>query len=117
MGQEKVPVLVIIQGCHGKILYLSTTLCHYCIVLGTLFRKDSRNGGFPKLHLGLYPKKTLCTGNQGTVEGHVHVTDFYFLENIIFRWGIIQLYQILKIESSFCIIIGGHLQALPHFSQ
>ncbi len=49
LGEEKMPVLVIVQGSEFKFIQSAASLGNYRVVLGALFRKDSGNGSLSKL--------------------------------------------------------------------
>ena len=116
LRKKKVPVTVIIQSKHFKILDRSSAFGHHRFGLGFLFRKYSSDGCFSKLQFGFNPEQTLGAFNQGTVQGHTHVTNLYFLDNVVFRRRIFQLDQVLKSKGRLGVVIDIDIQSSSHFS-
>src|SRR5690606_21561922 len=117
MGQEKVPVRIVIQGRKGKFVEGTPTLGHHGVDLGALYGEYGRDTGLTELQLGLYPNKAQDPTDQGTVQGHVDVPDLDLSKDIIFRGGIFQLDQVLEIKGGLRIVICRDLQPFPYLSQ
>ncbi len=67
MGQEKVTILVIIQGKQLKIGDRRTTFSNYRACFWPLFGKNTRYGCSAKLKLCFHPEQTLGTLNETAV--------------------------------------------------
>ena len=88
-----------------KFIAHSTAFHGYGFAFSLLFREHGSNGQASEFQFCLNPKKTLTTGNQGTVEREADISGFDRLDDFIFTAGITQFQFVFKIESCFGIVV------------
>ena len=113
------PVFVVFVRFNIKFLLLATALDLDVFALRFLLRNQTCEAQVAKLELGFDPEKALGTLNQGSTQGHTHVTCFDFFQDIVlskFLTVVVQFDHLVKIKSCTRIVIGIEVELFPDFS-
>ena len=111
MGQEEVPVLIVIVGLD----FVFGSLCAAGIHrrgFRLLLRNHGRNAQLAELQVCFHTEKARIAGNKASAQRHAHVADFYVFYNVVFFAVILQFkHRLVVVERGFGVVIQSECYA------